>query len=261
MSKSSAVFCPHQGCVLNDSAHTHGTAIRQLIQHPKKNSFGLVLPFLPIVEDSAEELHLADAAKQRRLLVEEGTRDLFLCFGITFERIQLGQLLDCFVKFRFFFFEFLAQSSIVVLGIGIVEPRVLSFLGDYGVSGLVSAFDVRLELLYDKIKASLHFVNGADLVTFEIVPSGDAAPPAHAVWAKTNGSSKHDRVGGWIWVDMGGYGWGNDANGKRTKAFEIKKPYHERCRVEQKVRLCTEGQEPTNRRAAPKCVSSSKKET
>jgi hypothetical protein len=59
----------------------------------------------------------------------------------------------------------------------------------------------------------------------------------------------------------GGYGWDNDANGKRTKAFEIKRPYHEKCQVEQKARLCTEGQEPTNRRAAPKCVSSSKKET
>jgi len=65
--------------------------------------------------------------------------------------------------------------------------------------GLISAFNVRLELLYHKIKASLHFVNGADLVTLEIVPSGDAAPPAHA-WVKTNGSSKQDRVGGWIWL-------------------------------------------------------------
>ena len=83
-----------------------------------------------------------------------------------------------------------------MLGIGIVEPRILSFLGDYG---LISAFNVRLELLYQKIKASLHFVNGADLVTLEIVPSGDAAPPAHAR-VKTNGSSKQDRVGGWIWV-------------------------------------------------------------
>ena len=184
---------------MNDSAHTQGATIRELIQHPKKNTSWFVSPILPIFKHSTEERHLADATKQGTLVAEEGTRDPFLLLGIAFERIQLVQLFNGFRKFVFFFFEFLAQSSIIMLGIGIVEPCVTSFEGNDGVSGLVSAFNVRLELLYHKIEASLHFVNGADLVAFEIFSSSVAAPPARAARVKKNGSSEHNMASGRGW--------------------------------------------------------------